>query len=281
MPWLAACGKVLASMATYAIGDLHGCFATLKRLLAHIRFSPRQDRLWLVGDLVNRGPRSLAVLRWAATLDPDRLVVVLGNHDLHLLGRAAGLVKERRRDTLDEILEASDRDDLLRWLTHRPLFHREGDFALVHAGLLPDWTVEQAAAHARELESELREGRGGYLLATLREDPPWPGKTELSQGAQRRLALVALTRLRTLVPDKGPCTTFSGPPEQAPGGCIPWFDVQERRSRDVTLLFGHWAALGYLRKNGVIGLDSGCAWGRDLTAQRLDDGKVFQVPAQE
>jgi bis(5'-nucleosyl)-tetraphosphatase (symmetrical) len=269
-------------MATYVIGDVHGCFDTLNRLLSRIDYSPRQDRLWLVGDLVNRGPRSLAVLRWAAALGDDRLVAVLGNHDLHLLARAAGLVKERRRDTLEAILAARDRDDLLAWLRARPLLHQEGGHTLVHAGLLPEWTVEEAAALAREVEAELRGEKGERLLASLRDELPGPWETALSGSARRRLALAVFTRLRTLVPGKGLCTDFSGPPHLAPTGCVAWFDVPARKSRGATtLLFGHWAALGLLQKDGVIALDTGCVWGRTLTAMRLDDGELFQVPAAE
>jgi bis(5'-nucleosyl)-tetraphosphatase (symmetrical) len=267
-------------MATYAIGDVHGCFATLKRLLARIGYSPGADRLWLVGDLVNRGPRSLAVLRWAARQDEARLVAVLGNHDLHLLARAAGLAKERRRDTLDDILEARDRDELLTWLRRRPLLHREGDLALVHAGLLPEWTIEEATALAQEVEAELQGERADRLLGTLRDELPGPWSPKLAGTARRRLALAAFTRLRTLVPGRGLCNDFSGPPEQAPAGCIPWFDVPGRQSRGATFLFGHWAALGYMKKDGIVALDTGCAWGRELTALRLDDGKVFQVAAE-
>jgi bis(5'-nucleosyl)-tetraphosphatase (symmetrical) len=268
-------------MATYAIGDIHGCFATLERLLSRIGYSPGQDRLWLVGDLVNRGPRSLAVLRWAADQDEERVIAVLGNHDLHLLARAAGQAKERRRDTLYEVLEAPDRDDLLAWLRRRPLLHREGDLLLVHAGLLPEWTVAEAESLARQVERELRGDRADRLLGTLRDELPGPWKDDLPSASRRRLALAAFTRLRTLVPGKGLCTDFSGPPEQAPDGCLPWFEVPKRKSRHATLLFGHWAALGYLRKNGIAALDTGCAWGRTLTALRVDDGKVFQVAAGE
>jgi bis(5'-nucleosyl)-tetraphosphatase (symmetrical) len=268
-------------MATYAIGDVHGCFATLTRLLSRIGYSPKEDRLWLVGDLVNRGPRSLAVLRWAAELDPGRSVVVLGNHDLHLLARALGLARERRRDTLDPILAARDRDDLLAWLRARPLLHREDGHLLVHAGLLPEWTIAEAESLAREVEGELRGERADRLLGSLRDDLPGPWRAALSGGARRKLALAAFTRLRTLIPGKGLCTEFSGSPEEAPDGCLAWFDVPGRESRNTTVLFGHWAALGYRRRDRVIALDSGCVWGRELTAFRLDDGKVFQVPAGE
>lgn len=267
-------------MATYAIGDVHGCYRTLRRLLDRIGFDHRTDRLWMVGDLVNRGPRSLQVLRWAAG-QGDRLIVVLGNHDLHLLARSAGVARARRRDTLDEILETRDRDDLLAWLRGRPLLHREDGFLLVHAGLLPGWTPGQAETLAREAESELRGPRPGRLLATLRDDPPHPWRAGLSRGARRRLALAAMTRLRTLTAGGRLCADFSGPPAEAPRGCRPWFDAPERESAGETILFGHWAALGLLRRDGLAGLDTGCAWGRELTALRLDDGKLFQEPAGE
>jgi len=265
----------------YLIGDLQGCCDAFDRLLAEIDFSPSRDRLHVLGDLVNRGPRSLAVLRWAADRDEERVVAVLGNHDLHLLARAAGLAKERRRDTLEEVLAAPDRDDLLAWLRRRPLLHREGGYILVHAGLLPEWTVGEAEGLARQVEGEFRGDRADRLLGTLRDEPPGPWRDDLPGAARRRLALAAFTRLRTLVPGKGLCTDFSGPPEEAPDGCLPWFLVPKRQSRDATLLFGHWAALGYLRKEGIVALDTGCAWGRELTALRLDDGRVFQVAARE
>jgi len=268
-------------MATYAIGDVHGCFATLQGLLKRVAYDPRRDRLWLVGDLVNRGPRSLAVLRWASRLDPERAVAVLGNHDLHLLARAEGLASPRRRDTLDEVLAARDRDGLLDWLRARPLFHREGAWAMVHAGLLPEWTLAAAAALAREVEGELRDGAAARLLATFRDDPPGRFRESLSPAARRRLALAALTRLRT-VNGRGRMTTdFSGPPGEAPPGYVPWFTVPRRKSRGAQVICGHWAALGLHLDDGVAALDTGCVWGRELTALRLDDRKVFQEPAAD
>jgi bis(5'-nucleosyl)-tetraphosphatase (symmetrical) len=259
-------------MATYAIGDVHGCFKTLEKLLHRIRFDRRQDRLWMVGDLVNRGPRSLAVLRWAVE-QGDRLVAVLGNHDLHLLARAAGVAAPKRRDSLDDVLGASDRDDLLAWLRTRPLLHREGGFTLVHAGLFPEWTPRQAAEVARETEAVL--GNGGMLAGfEQKADERWD--ESLADGHRLRVALAGFARLRTLQPDGTMCSSFSGPPKEAPKGCMPWFDVPERRSREETVIFGHWAALGLWLHDGVAGLDTGCAWGRELTALRLEDGQLFQ-----
>ncbi len=268
-------------MATYAIGDIHGCYATLQRLLKRLRHDPRRDRLWLVGDLVNRGPRSLAVLRWASALDPVRAVAVLGNHDLHLLARAQGLAAPRRRDTLDDVLAARDRDDLLAWLGARPLLHREDGWAMVHAGLLPEWTLGRAAELAAEVEAELRGAGARRLLSTLRAEPPGRFRETLSPAARRRLALAGLTRLRTVDRRGRMATDWSGAPAAAPAGHLPWFAAPGRRSRRAQIVFGHWAALGLHLADGVAGLDTGCVWGNSLTALRLDDGRVFAEPAAE
>lgn len=245
-------------MATYAIGDIQGCHATLLSLLQKIRFDPRGDRLWLCGDLVNRGPSSLEVLRWARGLG-DRVVAVLGNHDLHLLARWRGVVGAKPRDTLDEVLAAPDRDVLCEWLRERPLLYREGDLVLVHAGLLPSWTVEDAERLARGAEAELR---GDGIVSLLSRGPRDP-------------VVGPLTRIRTVRADGSLCD-HAGPPAEAPPGCVPWFDVPSRRSRDATIIFGHWSALGLYVAPGLYGLDTGCVWGRTLTALRLDDRVIFQ-----
>ena len=262
-------------MATYAIGDVHGCFKTLQKLLRKIQHDPRHDRLWFVGDLVNRGPRSLAVLRWAAE-QGDRIVAVLGNHDLHLLGRAAHVSEPKRRDNLAEVLEAPDRDDLLAWLRRRPLLHREGGHLLVHAGLFPSWTPELAEELAREAEAVLQGPGFQELVASndRKADESWDGN--LPAGERVRVALAGFAKIRTVDANGRMCASFSGPPAQAPAGCRPWFADPGRRSRGVAVVFGHWAALGLWREDGLAGLDTGCAWGRDLTALRLDDGKLFQ-----
>jgi bis(5'-nucleosyl)-tetraphosphatase (symmetrical) len=267
-------------MATYAIGDVHGCFETLQRLLRRIQYDSREDRLWFVGDLVNRGPRSLDVLRWAVE-EEDRIVVVLGNHDLHLLGLAWGVSPPKRRDTLDGLLAAPDRDDLLEWLRQRPLLHRADGHVLVHAGLFPAWGVDKAERLAREVEERLRGDGAPELVAAVEKKSPerWKGGLE---GVERsRTALSGFARLRTIHEDGRMCSEFSGPPREAPKGCTPWFAVPGRKSAGSTVIFGHWAALGLWREDGVAGLDTGCAWGRELTALRLDDGTVFQEPAVE
>jgi bis(5'-nucleosyl)-tetraphosphatase (symmetrical) len=251
-------------MATYAIGDVQGCDVTLGRLLARCAFDPAADRLWLVGDLVNRGPRSLAVLRRVRALG-DRAVVTLGNHDIHLLARRAGISAPKKRDTLDEVLAAPDCDLLCSWLAERPLLHRENGSVMVHAGLKPDWTIEDAERRARAVEACLRGGRLGDLLS----------------GRERALAddLSVLTRIRTLYPD-GTLADYDGPPAGAPTGALPWF-AHPRRSRDATIVFGHWAALGLHMRDGVIGLDTGCVWGRALTAVRLEDRAIYCEPNAE
>lgn len=260
-------------MSTYVIGDIHGCSRTLQKLLAKLDFDAEQDRLWLVGDLVNRGPDSLGVLRWARRLSDqlgERMVVVLGNHDLHLLALHAGLSDRRVVDDLKDILKAEDAEELITWLERRPLLHREGDHVLVHAGLLPQWTVDEAARWAARIAELLPTKEGKARLLRRPEPPDLDDETR-----ELRRALGALTRLRTCSA-AGELCSFSGPPEEAPAGCLPWFRIDARRSRDATILSGHWAALGLHVEPGVFALDSGCAWGGPLTALRLEDGTIVQ-----
>jgi bis(5'-nucleosyl)-tetraphosphatase (symmetrical) len=263
-------------MATYAIGDVQGCFLTLQRLLDAIRFDPASDRLWLAGDLVNRGPRSLEVLRWARGLG-EALVAVLGNHDLHLIGRSFGVRGVKRGDSLDAVLVAPDRDALIGWLRGLPLLHREGDRVLVHAGLQPAWTPAEAEEVARAVESALRGPDAGALIESLSERtlPGWgPG---LDPRRRRDLGLQTLVLMRTCRRDGRLCRDFSGPPEQAPPGCRPWFEREGRRPAGVTVVCGHWARLGLRIQPGLLALDTGCAWGGRLTAVRLEDGAIRQV----
>jgi len=267
-------------MATYAIGDVHGCFDTLQALLRRIRFDRATDRLWMVGDLVNRGPKSLAVLRWAAEMD-DRLAVVLGNHDLHLVARAMGVGEAKRRDTLDEVLAAPDRDDLLDWLRSRPLLHREDDRVLVHAGLFPSWSLDKAERLAREVEAWLRGDDAPRLVETIERKVAERWQGGMSDWDRARTALAGFAKLRTLQEDGRMCPDFTGLPQDAPKGCKPWFGDPGRRSAGAFVIFGHWAALGLYVRDGLTALDTGCAWGRCLTALRLDDRKLFQEPAVE
>jgi len=268
-------------VAIYAIGDIQGCWDALRRLLSRVAFDPSRDRLWLVGDLVNRGPESLEVLRWARDLG-DRAVVVLGNHDLHLLGRALGGTRARAVDTLDGALAAPDRDELLAWLRTRPLAHREGRFLVVHAGLLPGWTAADAVTAARELEAVLSgpdEAAAALLERLHAKDAPLPG-TAQSDDERRELALAALVRIRCIDAHTGALELrYKGPPDEAPDGLVAWYDAPTRRERDVTVVCGHWSALGLQIRPDLIALDTGCWMGRSLTAVRLEDNAVFQVDA--
>jgi bis(5'-nucleosyl)-tetraphosphatase (symmetrical) len=262
-------------MATYVIGDIQGCHTTLLRLVERLRFDPVRDRLWFVGDLVNRGPASAEVLRWVRGLG-DRAMVVLGNHDLHLLARARGLGRAKRRDTFQDVLEAPDRDVLLEWLRARPLIHREESHLLVHAGLLPAWTVAEAEELARAGEEVLRGDDATEFLACLEERPDHRWDDSLSQADRLLVAVLAMTCLRACTPGGDLDLSFSGPPRAASPGYQPWFTAPGRKSTNLTVLFGHWSTLGLFRDEGVIGLDTGCVWGGSLTALRLEDGRVFQ-----
>ncbi len=262
-------------MATYVLGDVHGQFRVLKRLLARLDLDLDRDYLWFVGDLVNRGPRSLEVLRWTRRLTaraPERSAVVLGNHDLKLLAVAAGIGSLKRRDTFGAVLEASDRDELLAWLRKRPLLHRRSGNLLVHAGLLPRWSIEEAAERAREVEERLADGD----VELLRD---WRGRRAVAEAGRerRRRTLGVLTGIRTCTRD-GELCDWSGPPDGAPAGCRPWFRWPGRKSVGTRIVFGHWAALGLCFEPWIKALDTGAGWGGCLTALRLADGKVFQEP---
>ena len=263
-------------MATYAIGDLQGCFEPLERLLSRISFDRARDRLWFVGDIVNRGPESLACLRLVKGLG-DCAVVVLGNHDLHLLCVAEGVEPARKRDTFAEVLQAPDREALLEWLRTRSLMHVEGRFAMVHAGLLPEWPVDEARALAREVEAVLQGPGHRDFLDRLYGDEPARWSDSLRGIDRLRVIVNAMTRLRVCEADGAMALSFKGEPGESSGGLIPWFDMPARRNRDHTIVFGHWSALGLAVRPDVLGLDSGCVWGRALTAVRLEDRALFQV----
>jgi bis(5'-nucleosyl)-tetraphosphatase (symmetrical) len=264
-------------MPTYAIGDIQGCYRTLAKLLGRIEFDPLKDRLWLVGDLVNRGPRSLETLRWAYEHDAS-ITAVLGNHDLHLLACAAGLRKPKQNDTLDSVLTAPDAPELLEWLRGRPFLHREDRFVMVHAGLLPAWTLTEAESHAGTLASALQSPAYLDVLTAIYSKTSSNGAETASDW--RSLANV-FTRIRMCARDGEPLYEYSGPPDRAPRGHIPWFQFPRRRHDDVTLLFGHWAALGLHLAHGVAALDSACVWGGPMTAVRLPGLAVFQEPNAE
>jgi bis(5'-nucleosyl)-tetraphosphatase (symmetrical) len=262
-------------MATFAIGDIHGCFRTLQHLLNVIRFDPGRDRLWLVGDLVNRGPGSLKVLRWVRQLG-DRAVCVLGNHDLKLLACGLGIRSSRKNPQLKAILAARDREELLTWLRSRPLVHCEGGFVLVHAGLLPGWTVEEAVQLGREIQRRLMGPGAVELLQVLAARDPRGFKESVPGSLRLATALRAMTQLRTLNPDGSMDLSYFGPLAKMPNTLTPWFSFPGRRNHSATIVFGHWAALGLFQAPGIAGLDSNCVRGGRLTALRLEDGRIFQ-----
>ena len=263
-------------MATYAIGDIQGCFDSFSRLLARCAFDPLVDRLWLVGDLVNRGPRSLETLRFVHDLGPAA-VTVLGNHDLSLLMASEGFGKRSKGDTFDDVLDAPDRDELLDWLRHQPLCHVENGFCLVHAGLLPQWTVAEARALAAEVEAKLAAPDWRELLANMWGSEPAAWREDLTGWPRLRVIVNAMTRMRFCTRDGGMDFRVKGEVEKAPKGCLPWFDLPDRRSADRVLITGHWSALGLKISPNLLAIDSGCLWGGALTAIRLEDRAVFQV----
>ena len=264
-------------MTRYAIGDVQGCYEELRALIDRLKFSADRDRLWFVGDLVNRGPASLEVLRHVRALG-DNAVVVLGNHDLHLLAVALGGRRKRRSDTLDNLLAAPDRDSLCEWLLTRPLAHEErtGDSStdlMVHAGIVPQWTVDKTVALAREVESALRTNPA-TVFEHMYGDEPDRWSEDLSGMARIRYAINVLTRLRVCTESGQVDLKLKGKPPPPDSPFKPWFDVSTRRSRDARVIFGHWSALGFIQRNGVVGLDSGCVWGGTLTAFDLDAGRA-------
>lgn len=271
-------------MATWAVGDVQGCFGAFRELLARIGYRRGRDRIWLVGDLVNRGPDSLGMLRWARD-QGDSVRLVLGNHDLHLLAQHAGVSKARRADTLEGVLADPEADDFCDFLARQPFLHEEGRFLMIHAGLLPIWDLDAARAAAAAAREALAADRRGFLehLYAVRGDgrrrtAPVASDDEalLRRGAE---AASVLTRLRMVGRSGEPEYSFDRPPEEAPPGIVPWFE-RARLLADRTVLFGHWAALGLLVTPRAVGLDSGCVWGGWLTARRLEDGALrFAPPA--
>jgi bis(5'-nucleosyl)-tetraphosphatase (symmetrical) len=255
----------------YAIGDLQGCHAEFMALLGRIRFDAARDRLWLTGDLVNRGPKSLAALREVKALGAAA-TVVLGNHDLHLLAMAyAPKTVKKREPELEAVLDAPDAAELLEWLKARPLLHRERgiSWTLIHAGLPPQWTLSLAERCAREVERALREDPAG-LLESMYGDKPDRWSETLAGESRLRFSINCLTRLRVVDRKGRLLLSHKGTIDDAPAGSLPWFRHPERATRSDAFVFGHWSALGYLAEQGIRCLDSGCVWGGALTALRLD-----------
>jgi bis(5'-nucleosyl)-tetraphosphatase (symmetrical) len=266
-------------MPLYAIGDIQGCHAEFCELLTLIGFSPASDRLWLTGDLVNRGPDSLGVLREVMALG-DAAVTVLGNHDLHLLTVAAGHRHSHRDDTLAPILEAPDREQLLDWLMHRPLAVADGNMLMVHAGVLPQWSAGEVLALAREVEDVLAGDRGEPFLRVLYGDEPHTWRDDLAGDDRLRAIVNALTRLRFCAADGRMDFREKRGARHAPPGFAPWFAHPQRASASSLMICGHWSTLQLLLAPNVLMLDSGCLWGGALTAIRLPDRRVYQVPSR-
>ncbi len=271
-------------MALYLIGDVQGCDEALVRLLREIDFSPSRDTLYLLGDLVNRGPASDAVLRRLMALG-DAAQCLLGNHDLSLLAVAHGLRGTHPSDTHDAVLHAPDRQALLEWLRHRPLAIRAAGVLMVHAGVLPQWDAAQVLALAGEVQAALRGPQVVEFLAGMFGNEParW---SESLQGADRlRVAVNALTRLRFCTPEGVMHLKASGRPDQAPKGTLPWFEVPGRRTAGEVIACGHWSALGVLLRPDLLALDSGCVWGGCLSALRLghapDGHSLVQVRCEQ
>lgn len=268
-------------MATYAIGDIQGCWETFRELLKACNFDPTRDRLWLAGDLVNRGAGSLEVLRYAASLG-DRVSVVLGNHDIHLLAVAADLRKSRRSDTFEALLAAPDAPELMEWLANQPLLHHDAElgFVMTHAGIPPIWSLEKTKLLAQEVEQELRSDRRKAFLRQVFGNKPRRWSDHLKGQERYRCTVNYLTRMRFCKADGTLELDTKSEAGRAPKGYAPWFSHPSQALQEARMLFGHWAALaGHTGIGGIHALDTGCVWGQYLTALRLEDEQVFRVAA--
>jgi bis(5'-nucleosyl)-tetraphosphatase (symmetrical) len=267
-------------MATYAIGDIQGCFTKLQALLSHINFKPHSDQLWFAGDLVNRGPASLATLRFIKSLAKPA-VVVLGNHDLHLLAVASGKVEQRPSDTLTEILQAPDCQELCQWLRQQKLLHFDPklNFAMVHAGLAPAWDMSTALSCAKEVETVLQSDAYADFFANMYGNQPDCWQPSLAGWDRLRFICNCLTRIRFCDSQGRLELMVKENLDKAPAGLLPWFALPERRTQEQPILFGHWAALqGQVTGHNVYALDGGCVWGGRLIAMRLEDGQRLHIP---
>ncbi|WP_325890933.1 symmetrical bis(5'-nucleosyl)-tetraphosphatase [Grimontia sp. NTOU-MAR1] len=272
-------------MATYLVGDIQGCFDDLNALLKEASFDPSNDHLYIAGDLVARGPDSLAVLRFVKSLEKHGHTV-LGNHDLHLLAVSEGIMKPKGKDKTLAILEADDREELLNWLRQQPLLihvdQANADspgFVMTHAGIPPVWDIETAKTNAREVESVLKSDRYVWLLENMYANKPALWSPNLKGIEKYRYAINALTRMRFCELDGSLDMACKLPPEKVKDGrLMPWFQMPNRRTIDETLVFGHWAALGGVLTDNLLGLDTGCVWGGSLTMVRWEDGQRFSRP---
>ncbi|QIB65962.1 symmetrical bis(5'-nucleosyl)-tetraphosphatase [Kineobactrum salinum] len=272
-------------MTIYAVGDIQGCLQPLKFLLKKVAFNADRDQLWSVGDIVNRGPKCLKTLRFLHDMR-DNLVMVLGNHDLHLLAVAAGVRAPTPTDTLDKILAAPDRDKLLNWLAHRPLLHHEDGHTLVHAGIPPQWSVEDALRHAREVEAVLQSPDCVTFLGAMYGNEPNAWSEDLTGMERLRVITNYLTRMRYCT-KKGVLDLVSKGPRPNPGPpgdsrkVSAWFSHPHRKTANDRIIFGHWASIeGHTDSPNVIALDTGCVWGGAMTLYRLDSGERISCPCK-
>jgi bis(5'-nucleosyl)-tetraphosphatase (symmetrical) len=265
-------------MAVYAIGDIQGCYDELRELLTHIKFKSDRDQLWFCGDIVNRGPKSLKTLRFIRSLE-DNANTVLGNHDLHLLATAYDHRKPGRKDTLDKILLAKDSEQLLDWLRHRPLvIHDEKkDVTLFHAGIHPAWNIKKTLKLANEVEQILQSDRHIYFYKNMYGDKPASWNDSLSGWPRYRFITNILTRLRYCDIHGRPALNAKGAPGSQAKHLMPWYEVPNRKTRNDTLIFGHWSTLPHAGRkpvNNTYAIDSGCLWGGYLTAMKVGKNKV-------
>ncbi len=257
-------------MAIYAIGDLQGCYDELLRLLDTISFNEHSDQLWFVGDLVNRGPKSLETLRFIKTLG-DSAVTVLGNHDLHLLAASCSSPSANKKEALNQVLLAPDRDELIDWLRHCPLFHYNDQFCMVHAGIPPQWDFKQTKQMAEIVQKTLQGKDYRNLLMGMYGNKPdiW---SPLLRGTSRiRFIINCFTRMRYCDKEGRLDFNFNGPPGSQPSSLIPWFELPARKKFDKKIVFGHWSSLGFYEGNNCYGIDTGCLWGGQLTALKLGE----------
>ncbi len=266
-------------MRLYLIGDVQGCHSALQQLLQKIDFSPSRDKLVLLGDLVNRGPDSLGVLRTLHQLG-NAAQCLLGNHDLHALAVASGARPAHRSDTLAQLLAASDAPALLHWLRHRPLALRQDGFLMVHAGVLPQWTAADTLAHAAQVCSALQQPDYADFLRSMYGNTPAVWSADLQGTDRLRVIVNALTRLRFCTANGVMEFATKEAAGAAPAGCMPWFDVPGRLTQDTCVAFGHWSTLGLVNRPDVLALDTGCVWGGCLSAMRVDGGRRELVQVQ-
>lgn len=268
-------------MTTYAIGDLHGCLTPLRRLLDKLAFDPGKDRLWFVGDLVNRGPESLQTLRFVRNLG-DSAITVLGNHDLHLLAVVHGIRKASGKDTLDAILTAPDRDELCDWLAAQPLLHVDKtlNHVLVHAGIHPAWSLKRARKLNNELHVLLTQDLKDFLGYMYGNEPArW--RKDLPDQQRRRFAINAFTRMRYCHSDGSLDFDFNGPPAKAPASLQPWHQLERCKPLKKTIVFGHWSSHPGICREGIVPIDRGCVWGGDLVAYAIETRRSHWVTGNQ